>query len=307
MKKMLILVVVLLAVPVMAASTVTITCSVDVPARTVQVSYSSNLNLIRGFGLDLNVAAGGNITAVSNLNTNYRIYPGQIVIDDSNRVTDYNTPYVPGSLGQPSVTIEMGSLYTMDPNYQYKDPNYGYNKKPAASGTLLKFTVSGTGNANGTVTENQARGGIVMEDPNESPTGLGPPLCTWSLVVPTDCLKNTATEYPVWADPMWNKPNCWCYKRNCRGDTDNTRVGFWVYSADLNLLKSAYGKADTRLRNITNGICADFGHDKVGFRVYSGDLNILKSYYAKADTRARCCDADENCTLASGDKWNFWK
>jgi len=301
MKKMLILVVVLLAVPAMA-STVTITCSVDNTARTVTVNYASDVNLVRGFGLDLNVT-GATITAISNLDPNYRIYPGQIVID-GNDVTDFNTPYVPGSLGQASVSIEMGSLYTMDVNYQSQNPDYGYKKKPKKTGTLLRFTVSGTTPVSGTVTENAARGGIVMENPNESPT-VATPLCSWSIAA-NECLKSTAAEYAVWSNPMWNKPNCWCFRRQCRGDAMGTKVGYWVSIGDLNILKSAYGKADTVLRNVTNGICADFGHDKVGYRVSIGDLNILKSYYGKADTIARCCDLDTNCTLASGDKWNFW-
>jgi hypothetical protein len=107
---------------------------------------------------------------------NYRIYPGQIVIVDGN-VIDYNTPYAPGDLGDANVTVEMGSLYTMDANYA-GDPNAGYNKRPGLSGTLLKFYTSG--NCTYAVTENAIRGGIVMEDPNEDPNVT---LCSGSVVV----------------------------------------------------------------------------------------------------------------------------
>jgi hypothetical protein len=163
-----------MVVPAMAVvSNVNITCVPD--GNKVTVSYASNLNRIRAFGLDIDVV-GANITKLDVVDANYRIYPGQIVIVDGN-VIDYNTPYVPGDLGDANVTIEMGSLYTTDANYA-SDPNAGYNKIPGLSGTLLKFYVSG--NCTYAVTENAIRGGIVMEDPNEDPNVT---LCSGSVTV----------------------------------------------------------------------------------------------------------------------------
>ena len=157
-----------MAVPVMAAvSNVTITCSDDDINR-VTISYVSDHNLIRAFGLDVTVDIN-KVTKVVALDPNYRIYPGQIMIEEGN-VTDYNTPYAPGDLGDANVTIEMGSLYTTDPCYgpgHGGDPNMGYGKKPGLSGDLLKFYVGG--DCNYVITENAARGGIVMEDPCEDP------------------------------------------------------------------------------------------------------------------------------------------
>ena len=121
----------------------------------------------------------------------YRIFPGQIVIVDG-EVTDYNTPYAPDDIGDANVTIEMGSLYTMDSNYE-GDPNAGYNKKPGLGpSTLLKFYVSGA--CNYEITENLVVGGVVMEDPNENRTVhlcSGRLLCTVPDVV--DQLEATAT------------------------------------------------------------------------------------------------------------------
>jgi hypothetical protein len=163
-----------MVVPAMAVvSNVNITCVPD--GNKVTVSYASDANRIRAFGLDIDVV-GANITKLDVADANYRIYPGQIVIVDGN-VIDYNTPYVPGDLGDANVTIEMGSLYTTDANYA-SDPNAGYNKIPGLSGTLLKFYVSG--NCTYAVTENAIRGGIVMEDPNEDPSVT---LCSGSVVV----------------------------------------------------------------------------------------------------------------------------
>jgi len=181
MKKIvLFLLVLLMAVPVMAASTVTITCTQGTGAdiNQVTVRYSTDVNYIRAFGLDINTGSA-NITQLEpNALANYRIYPGQISIVDGN-VTSYGTPYVPGDLGDQLVTVEMGSLYTLDSNYS-GDPNAGYNKRPAKSGILLKFRVSGATCYK--VKVNTARGGIVMENPAESPT-ISDPLFSGCVVL----------------------------------------------------------------------------------------------------------------------------
>ncbi|MFA5240333.1 MAG: hypothetical protein WC476_11600, partial [Phycisphaerae bacterium] len=158
--------VLLMAVPAMAVeSNVAITCDDD--ANEVTVSYASDANLIRAFGLDITVDNGATITKVEVVDANYRIYPGQISIVDGN-VTSYGTPYAAGDLGDSTVTVEMGSLYTADANYS-GDANSGYGMDPGLSGVLLKFyaTVPGS-DCNYFVTENSARGGVVMEDPAEN-------------------------------------------------------------------------------------------------------------------------------------------
>jgi parallel beta-helix repeat protein len=120
------------------------------------------------------------------------------------------------------------------------------------------------------------------------------------------CLGECAPEYADWV--AWGKPNCWCFKRQCRGDADGVKTGgVWVQTYDLNLLKSAFNKADTIVKNIPNGICADLNHAKTGgVRVQTLDLNILKSFFNKAETSVPCCDADKDGTLTTLDKYNFW-
>jgi len=154
--------VLLMAAPAMAVQDVNIICTDD-DINCVTVSYQTNVGgvPIRAFGLDIAVDKG-NITSVVPVDANYRIYPGQITIVGG-QVTGWGTPYAAGDLGDSNVTIEMGSLYTLDPCYA-GDPNAGYNKKPGQSGTLLKFYVSS--DCNYTVTENPLRGGVVMEDCN---------------------------------------------------------------------------------------------------------------------------------------------
>ncbi|MGA1979515.1 MAG: PASTA domain-containing protein [Sedimentisphaerales bacterium] len=180
-KTVLFLLVLFMAVPAMAVSTVTISCAQgsgsDINAITV--SYHSDVNLIRAFGLDINVGGGANITKVVPLDANYRIYPGEIVIVDGN-VIDYNKPYAPGSLPGSSVTVEMGSLYTTDSNYA-SDANAGYGKKPGlGTSALLKFYVDQA--CCYKVDVNAKRGGIVMEDPTENPS-IGSPLCSGCVVL----------------------------------------------------------------------------------------------------------------------------
>ena len=138
MRKFVLFMVLFAAVPAMAVSNVDITCTVD--GNEVTVSYATDANLIRAFGLDITVDTA-NIVDLVMVDPNYRIYPGQIVIEDGN-VTDYNTPYVPGDLGDADLTVEMGSLYTMDANYA-GDPNLGYGMQPGTSGVLFKFYVDG--------------------------------------------------------------------------------------------------------------------------------------------------------------------
>jgi hypothetical protein len=125
----------------------------------------------------------------------------------------------------------------------------------------------------------------------------------WRFTV-QECLKSTVTEYSAWV--AWGKPSCWCFQRQCRGDVNGAKSGYWVALLDLNILKSAWQKNDTQLGAVTNGICADFNHSKSGYRVQMLDLNILKSYWQKPDTQVPCCDLDSNCILTPADKYLFW-
>lgn len=116
----------------------------------------------------------------------------------------------------------------------------------------------------------------------------------------SECMNASAPEYDDWIS--FGEPNCWCYRRQCHGDTDNNKsLIFWVYSTDLALLKSCYMQPGPP----PGCICADLDHQKqLVFRVYTNDLAILKSYYA--NPTVPCCDNDEDCVLDPNDKYNFW-
>jgi len=288
------------ATPALASVTLSGTTS----GTTYTINYSiSGPNNVRAFALDITVNNSKTITSVNCSKSSYYVYPGSISITGGS-VTNWGDCVCDltkfpgkgrGGTGTSGVTVEMGSLY----------PSGG--TKPATSGMLLSFVVSGTPTT-ANVSVNGARGGVVMENPDEGP-GHNLPL---NFPLAQDCLKSTASEYNSWG--TWGKPDCWCYKRQCRGDADNTKsLQYWVATSDLNLFRTAYNKnltVFTQLMATYGGkpICADFDHTiSLQYRVATSDLNIFRTSYNKNETIAKCCDADFNCTLAAGDKWNSWK
>jgi len=142
--------------------------------------------------------------------------------------------------------------------------------------------------------------------------------CTGTNCVVAECLKSSATGYADWV--KWRYPACWCFKRQCHGDINGLKVGLnWVQAADLSCFKSAYLKGDAVVAAITcstgttgtiGGICADLNHAKLGLnRVQAADLGLFKTYYLKGEAIVTCCDTATpagDCTLVSGDPYNFW-
>ena len=121
----------------------------------------------------------------------------------------------------------------------------------------------------------------------------------------TDCVKSDAPFYDEWvgAGKPWSKPDCWCFRRNCRGDADGIQTGpFWVAIPDLNILRSGFNQFDSFLTQET--ICADFDHITTGpFRVAIPDLNILRSSGYNQFLIPECpLDWDGD----GDDDYNFW-
>lgn len=106
-----------------------------------------------------------------------------------------------------------------------------------------------------------------------------------------ECLNARDAAYATWKSSSWNKPNCWCFKKQCRGDINGTAsLGKPITTADLGIFKSAYNIADTALKTVPNGICADLNHTaSLGKRVTTADLGIFKSNYNKADASVPIC------------------
>jgi hypothetical protein len=154
----------MLVTPAMA--TVAIEYGVNASGEVV-VTYDANTEteLVRAFALDIELSAGTITSApLASFDANYPIYPGSIVIV-SGVVTNDGSPIgnpavypgvTLGGVGTVGMTTEMGSLYASG------------ETPPPNSGTLFEFVISVPG-ATITMSENSARGGVVMEDPQVDP------------------------------------------------------------------------------------------------------------------------------------------
>jgi len=297
------LVVLLFTVPAWAQVTITATQVGTTPE--VEISYVSDGNLPRAFGLDITVTDGNIVACTAAMEgectatvRGFGIFPGTIDIDDTVTppvVNSYGTPVAPGTargalggLGTPGITIEMGSLY--------EGPN-----APPSSGVLVTIevstgcTVNIAGNA-ARCGEGSAPMGVVMEDP-----GQLPPVIYVSVIVPDwdiDCMSSDHPSYDQWVAVL--KPGCWCREnhpdanpRQCHGDADGTSQGkqnFWVSTNDLDILVAAWSKPFEQLTG--NQICADFDHASQGkqyFRVSTDDLDILVAGWSQANLPLADC------------------
>lgn len=150
------------------------------------------------------------------------------------------------------------------------------------------------------------RGEVV--DVNGDPMTVTLPECIPMEVIPDECLKSDAPEYAAWegVGKPWSKPDCWCYRRQCRGDIDGVPQGaFPIFSIDFTAFKDAFGKLDAQMTG--NRICADLDHAPQGaFRVFSVDFTTFKLYFGKLAAQVPQCDLNGDGVLEAGDKYNFW-
>jgi hypothetical protein len=306
------LVVLLFAAPVLA--TVTVTATVEPNTPYVVISYTSDGNMPRAFGLDITVSDGNIIACTPAMEgectvsvRGFGIFPGTIDIDDQVTppvVNTYGTPVAPagargalGGIDTNGITIEMGSLY--------EGPN-----APPLSGDLCTIevsaacTVSIAGNAARCGVEgSEAPGdaiGVVMEDPTEAVTITYVPGIVPEWVI--DCFPSAHPDYLTWVDV--GKPNSWCFPRQCHGDATGTEDGdpklgyYWVQEGDLGVLITGWKQDGAALGDYVPGqawIAADFNHTEDGdpklgyYRVQEGDLGVLITYW-KADPAAQGSD-----------------
>ena len=157
MKKIiLLLAVMLMTAPAMAAVTITVT---DDGGGWALIEYdaTSEADFVRAFALNI-TADDANIIDIDSANASYWVYPGTIDINDAGGVNDVGSPIAPsdapgalGGLDTNGVTIEMGALFEA-----------GVDPEPAATGTLLRVQVDGACTV--CVVGNSIRGNVVMKD-----------------------------------------------------------------------------------------------------------------------------------------------
>lgn len=310
MKKLIVILALVAVVGTPAMAAVTVSCAQVGTTNQVTVSYSGasitdSNQAVRAFALDISVNSGLTITGVSCTDANYSTYPGSIQITGGSVTNsgscDCNSSDYPGvtqpGLGTSAVTIEMGSLYSGA-------------TKPAVSGVIATLTLSACSDgAVVSIAGNAARGGVVFENP-DSANGVTLTGATLACASP-ECLKNTiGAEYTKWE--YYDKPDCWCYKKNCSGDADGAKTFLKpVMISDLNIWKGAYNQSKTVVKALVvngfPGICADFDRADTFLKpVMISDLNIWKDYYNDSDGTVPYCDSNADGVLESGDKFNFW-
>ena len=162
MKKLLVVMILAIAVPAMAS--VTIHCDINTASMQVTLSYeaSSGTPKVRAFALDIDVNNGAKITDVVYENPKFHIHPGSIVINKASGVVENEGDIVGdpvkypgvtrGGRGTNGITIEMATL----------------EQNADQSGVICTFVVDKECCV--TVSENSARGGVVMDNA----TGVDP-------------------------------------------------------------------------------------------------------------------------------------
>ena len=301
----LILVIFVLTAPAWAVVTISVEPNEFDDSFNIVYDVSEGEN-VRAFALDIFVDDDINIVEVNDYHVGestsdapgYGIFPSNFAseIDPEDPEWD-DEEYTPlgneadypsdtlGGLDTNGITVELGALYVGD------------NNDPCDSGKLLGFDLE-SGDVNHiSLALNQIRGGVVLEDPND-------PVVV-ELVGWTRCLVGGnagVNEHAYWV--AWNRPDCWCYCRQCRGDSDGKATfGKWVAVPDLTLLKQGFGKNNTDLAQVPNGICGDFDHKPTfGKHVAVPDLTILKTYFLKLVGDIPRCDSP---TVITG-PYNFW-
>jgi len=306
MRIVLVLAVLMLAAPVWAE--VLITCTQVGDTNEIEISYDATgePNFVRALALNITSDAAA-ITAVTDLDPNFDIFPGSIVIVDGN-VTDYGTPiadkndYAPGSaayngtlggLGTGGVTIEMGSL----------------NDVPVMSGKICSVFVD-CNDTHIAVEQNAVRGGVVLEDPEVTFDFNSPGVdvtCGDNGCFPTD--PAYAVQRATWDAYVANgwDANCWCAAPEgsgyqCDGDADGADSGaffyYRVYTGDLNMVMNNWRKKQNTAANNGADPCADTDHRDSGpffyYCVYTGDLNTVMNNWRKKDSNlAGDCPRDD--------------
>jgi hypothetical protein len=303
MKKKVILVLFMVFIAAPAFAGITVECNQVTPQCeevVIEVKYEmdgSDANLPRAFGLDIYVDNGAAISSIYAFDPNFYVSPG--TFDYNGGDPNWGIPVV--NLDTNSFTVEMGSLYAAG-------DTGGHTTPPESSGVLFRFAIDANGQAdcNIVIEENAARAGtdsngVVMEDTEKSFPASYVTLVGIKAEV-NECMKGHA-DYTQWASV--GKPACWCHTRQCHGDADNDKYGFfsyWTSIPDLQVLKQAWNKPYGDLVDV-NGvhleydgtplICADFDHDDYGFfnyRVSIPDLTIMKNNWNTANK------PDPNCS-----------
>lgn len=312
MKKIVfVLVVLLFTAPALA--TVTIEANQIPDTNQVVITYFSDGNLPRGFGLDITISDGNIVDCIAAMEgvctdsvRGFGIFPSTIIINDQIEPAVISDAGNPVSTIQPAlggfdtngVTVELGSLY-QEPN----SPPLGTELDPIVLCTLV---VTADANCIVRIKGNAARCGegspalgVVMEDVGEIPDVIFVD-CNYIPPPPPDigCIPSDHPDYAEWV--LMGEPNSWCGSgRQCHGDADGAEelIGknwFWVGFNDLTVFLSGFQQGYTDPETHP-WIAADFDHaeeliGKNWFRVGFNDLNIFLANFQQGVVPDDCLD-----------------
>jgi hypothetical protein len=238
---------------------------------TVSYDATTEANLVRAIALEITLSGNGEIGDVNCLSANfgYHIYLGSIDIDSGGTVQDYGTCKCDGSYPETPdevniMTVEMASLYEK-----------GVEEEPCKAGDLVSFMVTGNDEVCASIQVNEIRGSVVMEDADEVVDVNTEGTCCAQLP-PAECMMGTHPDYANWS--FHNKPDCWCYHQQCRGDIDGLLEGpFPVSLNDVIILRPCFNQ----MTPLPAGCeCADLDHQVEGpFWVSLNDVIIIRQYF----------------------------
>jgi hypothetical protein len=125
------------------------------------------------------------------------------------------------------------------------------------------------------------------------------------------CFPECHPDYAEWVSA--GMPSCWCYPRQCKGDTDggaegNIKTGFYYIGLnDLSTLVSTWAiKEPPQGPGLGGAVCADFDHRVAGsiytgyYRINPQDICILAKYWRITEP-PRGPGVDPNCGDCQGD------
>ena len=271
---------------------ITVRCTNPADTNQVVVSYQMDVgdaNRPRAFGLDFGVSGSATIGSIYGFDLNFYVSPGTYDYNETtSHVDSWGNPVVDET--PKSFTIEMCSLWSPD--------DVNHPSEPPESGELFRFTVDMSCTVS--VAENAARtggdtNGVIMQDTDKSFPKSYVKLIGCNVATEAECYADRP-DYAAWVS--YGRPVCWCYQRQCHGDSDNRSQGkgvtYWCSTWDLSVLAAAWNKQYSELvepnganKKISVGspaldvelVCADFDHKVQGkgvsYLVSTWDLGIL--------------------------------
>jgi hypothetical protein len=282
MKKIILVMVALIAAPAMAEVTISVVnnadCTFDITYAATDADQLNGKSLISGMALNISVDGGATIDSISGYKTDgestngspgYGIYPASITItsgvfvSSGDPVADAGDPGTVGVLGDSAITIELGALY---------DDDAVPSAAPLATGTLCTLTLGNAGSSHNVTLalEETHRKGVIMEDGSSRSVGSG---CTL-----------VGAEVTC-GEPY---PECWMDTEGdtqCHGDfagSGGSGPDGTVNSTDFLTLKAAYG---SNYGEAEYNPCADASRDGA---VNSTDFLTMKSYYGDSPVAGGC-------------------